>query len=97
MFVRLYTGEDGQSHFEDIEPPMGPVDQLAGAAAAIRRAEPGFHLDWHNAPRREYLVTLGGQVDIRTGDGTVMRFSTGDVMLSEDLTGCYSPRSRMAG
>ena len=90
MFVRLYSGEDGQSHFEDLDPPMGPVEQSPMQAATgitFRSSEPGEFIDWHTAPRRQYVITLSGQVEIGIGDGTVRRFGSGDVMLAEDLTG----------
>ena len=90
MFVRLYSGEDGQSHFEDLDPPMGPVEQSPMQAATgitFRNSEPGEFIDWHTAPRRQYVITLSGQVEIGIGDGTVRRFGSGDVMLAEDLTG----------
>ncbi len=90
MFVRLYSGEDGQSHFEDLDPPIGPVEQSPMQAATgitFRSSEPGEFIDWHTAPRRQYVITLSGQVEIGIGDGTVRQFGSGDVMLAEDLTG----------
>ena len=90
MYVRLYAGEDGQSHFEDLEPPRDPYNATTvqeSAGFSFRRAEPGEFIDWHIAPRRQYVITLSGQVEIGIGDGTVRRFGPGDVMLAEDLTG----------
>ena len=49
--------------------------------------EPGYFKDWHNAPRRQYVITLSGQVEFTIGDGTVKRLGPGDVLLAEDLTG----------
>ena len=90
MFVRLYTGEDGQSHFEDLDPQMGseqrsPMQTATGIT--FRSAEPGHFEDWHTAPRRQYIITLSGYGEIGIGDGTVRRFGPGDVMLADDLTG----------
>lgn len=90
MFVRIYSGEDGQSHFEELELPTGPVGRSPVQAAtgiSFRRSEPGDFMDWHNAPRRQYVITLSGQVEIGIGDGTVRRLGPGDVLLAEDLTG----------
>ncbi len=47
----------------------------------------GRVIDWHQAPRRQYLITLSGQVEIGVGDGSVRRFGPGDVLMVEDLTG----------
>ncbi len=91
--VRLYTGNDGEAHFEEIEmefEPMGTTEttQLQAATGiAFRRAPVGHVQDWHPAPRRQYVVTLSGQGEIEVGDGTVRRFGPGDVMLAEDTTG----------
>lgn len=90
MFVRIYSGEDGQSHFEELELPTGqggrsPIQPATGIS--FRRSAEGDFMDWHNAPRRQYVITLSGQVEIAIGDGTVRRLGPGDVMLAEDLTG----------
>ena len=89
-FVRLYTGEDGQSHLEEMDAPTAPAGQATfepASGVSFRRVEPGHVMDWHNAPRRQYLIFLAGQAEIELGDGTVMRVSPGDVVLAEDLTG----------
>ena len=93
MIVRMYSGPDGESHFEEVAPSFAPADgqdrtKVEGAeGVSFGRAQPGYFLDWHNAPRRQYVVTLAGQVEIGLGDGTVRRFGPGDVLLAEDLTG----------
>ena len=84
MFYRLYTGDDGQSHMDEgHEPP----DTQDATSIVVRRQEPGYFIDWHPAPRRQYIVTLRGQVEIGLGDGTVHTLGAGDMMLAEDLTG----------
>jgi len=91
--VRLYTGADGESHFEELDLPFegagGAEATMLQAATGIvfRRAPAGHVQDWHPAPRRQYVITLSGQVEIEIGDGTVRRFGPGDVVLAEDLTG----------
>ncbi len=90
MFYRLYTGGDGQSHFEelDMESGFAAFDKLQTATAVtFRRAESGNFQDWHTAPRRQYVITLQGQVEIGIAGGTVKAFAAGDVMLADDLTG----------
>ncbi|MEK7341844.1 MAG: hypothetical protein AABZ69_06465 [Candidatus Binatota bacterium] len=83
--TRLYTGKDGESHFEEIEVP---VEKLQAAEGILfREAKPGNLRDWHTAPRRQYIITLSGQAEIETGDGTKKRFGPGDIMLADDLTG----------
>ena len=90
-FVRVYTGDDGQSHFGDLD--LLPADLERSVAQATttltfsRSAEGYFH-DFHNAPRRQYAIFMsGGQMEVGIGDGTVRRFGPGDAVLFEDLTG----------
>ena len=93
MIVRLYAGEDGQSHFEDFSLPLAddrsgerpPVYETAGLRFA--RYPVGLRLDWHNPPRRRHVFVLAGQIEFGIGDGTVRRFGPGDMVIAEDLTG----------
>ena len=51
MFVRVYAGEDGQSHFEDSELPDKDLDPVAlkpGAEIFFRHFADGEFHDWHN-------------------------------------------------
>jgi len=92
--IRVYSGTDGQSHFEDIEPRLVPRgDQSAagelipGTGIVIRRFEATRSNPWHHAPGRYAVFTLSGAVDIEIGDGTVRRLGAGDILIAEDLTG----------
>jgi quercetin dioxygenase-like cupin family protein len=89
---RVYTGSDGQSHFEDValqfetHGDQSEVAQLA-EGLLVRRFEPDRTNPWHHAPGRYAVFTLSGAVDIEIGDGTVRRLGPGDILLAEDLTG----------
>jgi quercetin dioxygenase-like cupin family protein len=87
--TRLYTGDDGQTHLEELDLTSHPeLTSLQSAKGIVfRRSEPGYFSDWHNAPRRQFVITLEGEVEIGLGDGTVHRFGPGHVTLAEDLTG----------
>jgi len=91
--VRLYTGDDGESHFEEIDLPYEKVAEVERMAVEdaqnihFRRHQPGNFIDWHVAPRRQYVITLEGQVEVGLGDGTKRVFGAGDVLLADDLTG----------
>ena len=90
MLVRIYTGDDGQSHFEELALPVEDVLRVAakpGEDVVFRRsAENGFS-DWHHPSRRQYLIVLEGEMEVTCGDGSARRFVPGDVLLAEDLTG----------
>jgi quercetin dioxygenase-like cupin family protein len=92
--IRLYTGSDGKSHFEEIQPTLeSRGDQSAGAVVhagggvLIRRFEATRTNPWHNAPGRVCVFTVSGAVDIEVGDGTVRRLGVGDILIAEDVTG----------
>ncbi len=94
QIVRIYTGADGQSHFEDVEVEMsesgafGRMSSMVVSRGVIFREVGGdYDLDYHNAPRRQYVVNLTGSVDIETGDGTRRRLGPGSILLAEDTTG----------
>ncbi len=88
-FIRLYTGQDGNTHIEDMDLDSHPELSELQAAESItfRSGEPGRYMDWHNAPQRQFVITLSGEYEIGLRDGTVRRFGPGHVTLAEDLTG----------
>jgi hypothetical protein len=91
--TRIYTGEDGWSHFEDLEIPLAPAEygrmsEIVPALGVIFRETPkGGALDFHPAPRRQLVITLSGVGEIECGDGSRRRFGAGDIMLADDTTG----------
>ena len=90
MIVRVYSGSDGQSHFEDIDLPDGDLDPVAlkpGAEITFRYFADGEFHDWHNESRRQYAIILSGEVQFQIGDGSVRNLEPGGVFLGEDLTG----------
>ena len=88
-FIRLYSGADGQSHIEEMNLESHPdLTKLQATKGVTFRTSPaGYFSDWHNAPRRQYVITLAGEAEIELGDGTVRRMGPGDVNLAEDMTG----------
>ena len=90
-FARVYTGDDGQSHFEDMDLlPPNVERSVAQSTTALTfgRSSDGYFHDFHNAPRRQYSIFMsGGQMEVGIGDGTVRGFGPGDAVLFEDLTG----------
>ncbi len=97
-FLRVYTGDDGQSHIEELDFEMQPFVDTEGAhgmstevintpGISFREYQPGYFLDYHTAPRRQYSITLAGEIEIGTPDGTVKHGGPGTVLLAEDLTG----------
>ncbi|MFO1319055.1 MAG: hypothetical protein U1F52_05535 [Burkholderiales bacterium] len=92
--VRLYTGSDGRSHFEDMPVPLqdgGKVgflsEKIRATGILFRETEGDYNYDFHTAPRRQYVVNLQGEVEIEVGDGTRRILRSGEVLLAEDTTG----------
>ncbi len=92
--VRIYSGDDGESHFEDFELLYEQLTKgyrttpiQAARGVQFYWIPDGQFFDWHTAPRRQYVITLEGQAEIGVGEGTKRVFSAGDVELIEDLAG----------
>ncbi len=93
--TRVYTGPDDESHFEDLEIPLeelgaiGAMSKPIDATAVLfRETGAGYDLDFHNAPRRQFVVMLSdGRVELEVGDGSKRVLGPGDVLLAEDTTG----------
>lgn len=90
QFVRLFTGDDGRSHFEDLDTGAqgGYFFETLPATGLVLKNDPATRLGgFHNAPRRQYCITLSGSAEIRVGGGASRTFVAGDVFLAEDVTG----------
>ena len=90
----LYTDANGQSHFRDIEiewveeTRAGKLSKRLPATGIIfREVEPSYDLDWHPAPRRQYIINLDAGVQITASDGEARVIGAGEVILVEDTTG----------
>ena len=95
---RVYSGSDGKSDVAEVPLDLKPFKDSEGAygegtpmqnakGIAFRVSPPGYVLDWHCAPRRQYSISLAGSAEIEVGDGTKVRVNPGDIVLAEDLTG----------
>ena len=85
---RMYTGDDGLSHIESLEPNDPKVESLKRVSGcSLQITEAGEFSDFHPAPQRRWLTILTGQIDIQLADGSVHSFGPEDLRLWEDLTG----------
>jgi hypothetical protein len=92
--VRLWTGDDKNSHFEEgvIELEPGPRgDWLSGkvdvATISFQETASGGAFAWHTAPVRQLVVTLSGTLDFQTRDGGHFLLHPGNILLAEDTAG----------
>lgn len=98
-YTRVYTDENGETHFEDVEIELLPVD-FAPPAPALNlstfteakkfcfvNAPIGWFGDWHPTPKRQVFVYISGTIEAKVSDGEVRVFGPGSVTLLEDTTG----------
>lgn len=93
-YFRIYTGADGETHFEDLTVTWSGrsyssdlSDPIAATGVIFRRSPADQFIDWHTAPRRQFVVTLSGYAEVEASDGEVRQIGPGTVMLAEDVTG----------
>ena len=63
----LFTGPDDASHV--IEGMIAQDDPSEAASVYFKESPPHSLLDWHNAPERQYVITLSGTLEFTTRDG----------------------------
>jgi quercetin dioxygenase-like cupin family protein len=92
--VRIWTGTDGHSLFEEGTIAMpgnvrGDVVSLTERAANISFHEtpPGGDFTQHQAPARQFVLTISGTLQFKTATGATFEIRAGDVLLAEDTLG----------
>ncbi len=88
--TRLYTGDDEQSHAEDVPiafDSKGIFKLTDAAGAELHHAKSRTVTDWHPGPRRQYVITLSGHGEIEVADGRRVAVGPGHIELIEDTTG----------
>jgi hypothetical protein len=90
----LYEDSAGESHFRDIEVEWkqdtlgGKMSKRHPATGIIFRVTEGsYDLDWHRAPRRQYIINLDAAVELTASDGEKRIIGAGEVILVEDVSG----------
>ena len=90
----LYTDAAGESHFRDLEVEWIETrrgsklsKKLPATGVIFRETAAEHNVDWHPAPRRQFVIILQGQLEIGLGDGSKHVFGPGDARLVEDTTG----------
>jgi hypothetical protein len=90
----LYVDAKGETHFRDIEVEWVEERNFSKLSARLpatgiifRETSADYDLDWHPAPRRQYIINLDGGVKITTSDGESRVIGAGEVLLVEDTSG----------
>ena len=81
----IYADANGDSHIRDVDidwagsGATGKTSKPVNVSSVAFRVTDGdYDLDWHNAPRRQYIVNLEGSVEITTSDGKSRVIGPGD-------------------
>lgn len=92
--VRIWTGPDGNSHFEE-----GMIDLSDGdhgdvlsldvdvSNLSFRETKSGGSFEWHKDPVPRFVITLSGTLEFETRGGEKFIIRPGDILLAEDNTG----------
>ena len=72
----LYEDENGESHFRDIEIEWVEERNFSKYSARLpangiifRETSGDYDLDWHPAPRRQYIINLDAGAQLTASDG----------------------------
>jgi Cupin domain len=97
--VRLYSDEEGESHFSDeiitlalaeFAPPA-PAIFVSPPVAATRSLFLALPDGWsgpsHPSPQRQLMVMMSGAIEVTVSGGESRTFAAGDAILIEDITG----------
>jgi quercetin dioxygenase-like cupin family protein len=82
---KLFTGEDGHSHFEEGAVAENLIHHVEGIR--FKETPADFAYDWHNAPTKQYVLTLTGTLEFETRLGEKFILRPGEVLIALDVTG----------
>jgi hypothetical protein len=90
----VYSDSNGDTRFEDTGIPLHDAGEIGKLSAGLpvgsiifREVEPSYDYNFHNAPQKQYLVLIDGEIEIETTLGEKRSFKAGDVLLLEDTEG----------
>jgi hypothetical protein len=99
LYTRVYTGHDGETHFEDADTAGEAIRALESDLVGIvsetfpvsgvyfREVLEESSPVPHNAPYPLFIVGLRGTFSVEVSDGQIREFPPGSVLLVEDTTG----------
>ncbi len=92
--VRMWTGDDGNSLFEE-----GSIDMVEGmrgdaVGKPIKAVEVSFQetvsggsYEWHQDPVPRFVITLSGTLEFEVKSGEKFIIRPGDILLAQDNSG----------
>jgi hypothetical protein len=93
-YTRIYSDENGDSHFQRVELPLkdtGPLGLLSEVFDVkylqFRENIADYYYDFHNPPAKQFIILLDGVIEITTSLGERREFSAGEILFLEDVKG----------
>jgi hypothetical protein len=89
--TRMYSDAQGETHIETVMMDVGRSNGYFGTDTTyFSRFAADMDMDWHPAPRRQFIITLSGAgYEIETSDGSVAQLPPGSVLLVEDTNAAH--------
>ena len=92
--VRMWTGKDGNSLFEEgvLDMAEGERGDFIGKAAGARKiyfreTGAGGTWEWHEDPVPRFVITLSGTLEFETKSGEHFTIRPGDILIAQDNSG----------
>ncbi|QDE39751.1 cupin domain-containing protein [Luteibacter pinisoli] len=92
--VRLWTGTDGNSVFEEgeLDIGVGLHGRASGLPIAVhelsfQETTTGGSFEWHQDPQPQFVLTLAGNVEFEVKSGATFVVNPGDVLIAQDDSG----------
>ena len=94
VYTRLYSDAEGESLFEDVKVPLADNGLIGYLSERYQVNDVQFRIngadydyDFHNAPARQFIILLDGEIEITASSGEKRKFGGGDILLVEDTDG----------
>ena len=103
VITRIFTGENGLAHAEDIQLDLnarGATDMFKATGAEFSVRPPAVGANprntaatdpnapgWHTGPARQFVITLSGRSEVEVAAGVHVAAGPGHINLIEDTTG----------
>ncbi len=98
-YIRVYAGQDGESHMEEVAAAMAPAEVFPGlpllfvappipttSLILVKFPAEAREMGRRNPPRQQFVV-FAADVEVAVSDGEVRRIGAGSPILFEDTTG----------
>lgn len=92
--VRLWTGDDQNSHFEEGFIDLGEGMRGDAVGKPVRVVELSFQetrsggsYEWHQDPKPRFVITLSGTLEFEVKSGATFTLRPGDTLLAQDNSG----------